>query len=253
MSLILENLIDEETIFYAGSITDYTEMELIIAGAKIKYPRSFLSIFNIIPRNMTKYEMDLVQTENITGAVFTTAFNIKKNLGIVDEKLTIESIENYYLDPNNDVLTLMINNTSLDNVTTRKKRSKRNKNPVLFRQGSIPLFFIFESRKKVEIYKENVDKASSDNSYMKIDDNIAVASKYANMSLLDVHSPSASMKLNGVYGFTYKNELRKLSSDKEIDEYSNKPLQEPVRLNDFIGLFDCVKKNIPLTNIPIME
>ncbi|AAL69799.1 SPV060 putative DNA-binding virion core protein VP8 [Swinepox virus] len=253
MSLILENLFDEDMIYCAGSnIINYDDFDIFIAGAKIKYPRSFLSIFNIIPRNMTRYSLDLIQTENITGAVFTTVFNIKKNLGMTDENLTIEAIENYYLDPNNDVITLMINNTSLDFINPRKK-SRRNKNPVLFRQGSVPLFFIFDSRKKVEIYKENIDKMNENNTYTKINDNIALAGKYANLSLLDVHSPSASMKLNAVYGFTHKNELRKLSSDKEIEEYSKKPLQEPVRLNDFIGLFDCVKKNIPLTNIPIME
>ncbi|AAF14946.1 m58R [Myxoma virus] len=251
MSLILENLIDDDALFCAGSISDYSELELIIAGAKLKYPRSFLSIFNIVPRNMTRYELDLVQTENITGAVFTTVFNIKKNLGILEEKLTIEAIENYYLDPNNDVLTLMIDNTSLKEISPRKK-SRRTKNPVLFRQGSIPLFFIFESRKKVDIYKENVNKAV-DGSYIKIDDNVALMGKYANMSLLDVHSPSAFMKLNAVYGFTHKNELRKLVSDKEIEEYSGQPLQEPVRLNDFIGLFDGVKKSIPLTSIPSIE
>ncbi|AUI80633.1 DNA-binding virion protein VP8 [White-tailed deer poxvirus] len=252
MSLILENLFDEDIIFCAGSILDYSDINLIIAGAKVKYPRSFLSIFNITPRNMTKYELELVQTENITGAVFSTAFNIKKNLGIADEKLTIEAIESYYLDPNNDVLTLMINNTSLDGVTPRK-RSRRNKNPVLFRQGSVPLFCIFDSRKKIGVYRENMNSPSKDNSYMQIEDNVALVNKYANMSLLDVHSPSASMKLNAVYGFTHKNELRKLVSNKEIEEYSRKPLQEPVRLNDFIGLFDSVKKNIPLTNIPIAE
>ncbi|QHR82602.1 DNA-binding virion protein VP8 [Brazilian porcupinepox virus 1] len=251
MSLILENIIDDDILFYAGSIDNNEYSDIVIAGAKVKYPRSFLSIFNILPRNMTKYDLELVQNENITGAVFTTAFNIKKNLGIVDENLTIEAIENYYLDPNNDVLTLMIHNTSLDGITPRKK-SRRNKNPVLFRQGSIPLFFIFDSRKKVGIYKENSDKQPNDN-YIKIDDNIALVSKYSNMTLLDVHTPSTSMKLNAVYGFTHKNELRKLSSDKEIDEYSKKTLQEPVRLNDFIGLFDCIKKNIPLTNIPITD
>ncbi|CAC21301.1 63R protein [Yaba-like disease virus] len=247
MSLILENLFDDDILFAGSSENDYEYFESIIAGAKVKYPRSFLSIFNIIPRNMTKYELDLVQTENITGAVFTTAFNIKKNLGMGDEKLTIEAIEGYYLDPNNDILTLMINNTSLSEVVPKRK-SKRNKNPVLFRQGSVPLFFIFESRKKVEIYKENME-SQKDSSYSQINENIALISKYSNMHLLDIHSPSAFMKLNGVYGFTHKNELRKLSSNKEIEEYSNKPLQEPVRLNDFINLFDCVKKNIPLTNV----
>ncbi|AAR07419.1 63R [Yaba monkey tumor virus] len=248
MSLILENLFDDDTLFYAGGSLDYEYFESIIAGAKVRYPRSFLSIFNIIPRNMTKYELELVQTENITGAVFTTAFNIKKNLGMNDENLTIEAIEGYYLDPNNDILTLMINNTSLMEVVPKRK-SKRNKNPVLFRQGSVPLFFIFESRKKVDIYKENIENKKDSTSYSQIDENIALISKYSNMQLLDVHSPSAFMKLNGVYGFTHKNELRKLSSNKEIEEYSNKPLQEPVRLNDFINLFDCVKKNIPLTNV----
>ncbi|ABQ43538.1 core protein VP8 [Tanapox virus] len=247
MSLILENLFDDDILFAGSLENNYEYFESIIAGAKVKYPRSFLSIFNIIPRNMTKYELDLVQTENITGAVFTTAFNIKKNLGMGDEKLTIEAIEGYYLDPNNDILTLMINNTSLSEVVPKRK-SKRNKNPVLFRQGSVPLFFIFESRKKVEIYKENME-SQKDSSYSQINENIALISKYSNMHLLDIHSPSAFMKLNGVYGFTHKNELRKLSSNKEIEEYSNKPLQEPVRLNDFINLFDCVKKNIPLTNV----
>ncbi|APG58280.1 core protein VP8 [BeAn 58058 virus] len=253
MSLILENLFDDDVLFYAGSIKDMTDndIENMLAGAKIKYPRSFLSIFNIIPRNVTKYELELVQNDNITGAVFTTAFNIKKNLGITDDKLTIEAIENYYLDPNNDVLTLMTNNTTLDGITPRKK-SRINKNPVLFRQGSVPLFFIFESRKRVDIYRENMNK-QNDNSYVQIDDNIALISKYSNMYLLDVHSPSASMKLNAVYGFTHKNELKKLSTNKEIDDYSKRTLQEPVRLNDFTGLFDCIKKNIPLTSIPIVE
>nr|WGO62691.1 core protein VP8 [Wadden Sea poxvirus] len=248
MSLIMENLFDDDT-FYAGN-SNYDTIELIVAGAKIKYPRSFLSIFNIIPRNMTKYDLNLIQTDNITGAVFSTAFNIQKNLNMLGEKLTIENIENYYLDPNNDILTLMINNTNFDSIIPKKK-SRRNKNPVLFRQGSIPLFFIFESHKKIGIYKEDITKQNS--SYSQIGDNIALVNKYAGMMLLDIHSPSAFVKLSGVYGFTYKNELRKLSSDKEIEEYSKTTLQEPVRLNDFIGLFDSIKKNIPLTDVTTID
>ncbi|ASK51268.1 DNA-binding virion protein [Eptesipox virus] len=252
MSRILENLFDEDMLFCAGSAVDYDNIDIMIAGAKVKYPRSFLSIFNIIPRTMTKYQLELIQTENITGAVFSTAYNIKKNLSMGDDKLTIEAITNYYLDPNNEVLTLMVNNTSLANVTPRKK-SKRNKNPVVFRQGSVPLLFIFESKKKMSVYKEDPNKLTSDGTYTKISDSIALINKYATMTLADIHTPSVSMKLNAIYGFTHKHELRKLSTNKELDEYSKMPLQEPVRLNDFVTLYDSIKKNISLTNIPTID
>lgn len=93
---------------------------MVIAGAKSKFPRSMLSIFNIVPRTMSKYELELIHNENITGAMFTTMYNIRNNLGLGDDKLTIEAIENYFLDPNNEVMPLIINNTDMTAVIPKK-------------------------------------------------------------------------------------------------------------------------------------
>lgn len=125
MSLLLENLIEEDTIFFAGSISEYDDLQMVIAGAKSKFPRSMLSIFNIVPRTMSKYELELIHNENITGAMFTTMYNIRNNLGLGDDKLTIEAIENYFLDPNNEVMPLIINNTDMTAVIPKKVVGER--------------------------------------------------------------------------------------------------------------------------------
>ncbi|AEN03660.1 abundant virion protein VP8 [Yokapox virus] len=251
MSLILENMIEEDTIFCAGNMNDYDELQMVIAGAKAKYPRSMLSIFNIVPRTMSKYNMEMIQNENITGAVFTTMYNVRNNIGLGNDKLTIETIENYFLDPNNEVMSLIINNTDMSAVIPKKRSRKQNKNMVIFRQGSSPILCIFETRKKINIYKEDV--SSSNNDYMPIGDNKAVISKYAGISILNVYSPSVSLRLNAIYGFTNKNKVEKLSTNKELESYSDNPLQEPIRLNDFIKLVESVKKSIPLIDIPIKD
>ncbi|QHG62623.1 DNA-binding virion core protein [Cetacean poxvirus 1] len=231
----------------------YDNVQTYIAGARAKYPKSFLSIFNIVPRVMTKYDLKLMHNEIITGAVITTAYNVKRNLGICDESLKIDSIDNYFLDVNNEVMTLMINNTNLSCVINKKKGGRRVKNPVIFRIGSVPMMLIFESRKKVNIYIEDTTKCTPDNAYVNIGDNIALVNKYAGIYLLDVHTPSANMKLTGLYGFINGQELKKISSDCELDEYMKKSLTEPIRMDDFIELFESVKKNIPLTNLSITE
>ncbi|AFH54638.1 EVN093 [Ectromelia virus Naval] len=251
MSLLLENLIEEDTIFFAGSISEYDDLQMVIAGAKSKFPRSMLSIFNIVPRTMSKYELVLIHNENITGAMFTTMYNIRNNLGLGDDKLTIEAIENYFLDPNNEVMPLIINNTDMTAVIPKKSGRRKNKNMVIFRQGSSPILCIFETRKKINIYKENMESAATE--YTPIGDNKALISKYAGINTLNVYSPSTSMRLNAIYGFTNKNKLEKLSTNKELESYSSSPLQEPIRLNDFLGLLECVKKNIPLTDIPTKD
>ncbi len=253
MSVVLENLFDED-IIYAGStsIECYFDTQLIIAGARAKYPRSVLSIFNIVPRIVTKYNLDLVQSESITGAVFTTSYNIKRNLGLGDDPLTMSSIDSYFLDPNNDVLSLMIHNTQLSSLTSRRRRGRRVQNPVVFRHGSIPLLLIFESKKKIDIYRENISTITKDNEYTSVGNNVALINKYAGMSLLDVHTPSSSISLSAVYGFTDGQELRKLSNDKELEEYNKKSLDDPIRMKEFTNLFDSVKRNINLTNIPVI-
>ncbi|AST09282.1 abundant virion protein VP8 [Murmansk poxvirus] len=250
MSLILENMFEEDTIFCAGSMQDYDELQMIIAGAKAKYPRSMLSIFNIVPRTMTKYNMDMIQNENITGAVFTTMYNVRNNLGLGNDKLTIEAIENYFLDPNNEVMSLIINNTDISAVIPKKRSRRQNKNMVIFRQGSSPILCIFETRKKINIYKENTTTTTD---YTPIGDNKAVIAKYAGINILNVYSPSSSLRLNAIYGFTNKNKVEKLSTNKELEAYSENPLQEPIRLNDFINVVECVKKNIPLIDIPTKD
>ncbi|CCD83240.1 virion core protein / single-stranded DNA binding protein [Squirrelpox virus] len=252
MSFVLENLFDEEVTFEAGAVPSRNETQLIIAGSRTKYPRSFLSLFNIVPRTMTRYALELVNTEAITGAAFTTAYNVRRNLGLGEEPLRIDCLTSYYLDPSNEVLTLMTNNTSLDAVTTVKRRGRRVRNPVVFRQGSVPLLLIFESRKKMGVYREDVSKPAADNAYTAIGDNVVLASKYAGLNLLDVHSPSNSMTLSAVYGVK-EGELHKLSNDKELTEYQKSALKDPIRMDEFNNLFESVKKSIPLTNISIVN
>ncbi|AUL80515.1 TL4R [Vaccinia virus] len=205
MSQLLENLIEEDTIFFAGSIAEYDDLQMVIAGGKSKFPRSLLSIFNIVPRTVSKYELELIHSENITEAMFTTMYNIRNNLGLGEDKLTIDAIENYFLDPNNEVMPLIINNTDMTAVIPKKSGRRKNKNMVICRQGSSPILCIFETRKKINIYKENMESAST--VYTPIGDDNALLSNYAGINILNVYPPSSSIRLNAIYGFTNKNKL----------------------------------------------
>ncbi|ANS71152.1 DNA-binding virion core protein [Pteropox virus] len=253
MSLILEHIIDDDSVFSGGAaIPCLEDMPIVIAGARVKFPKSMLSLFHIIPRTMSRYNLELVNTENIVGGTFTTAYNIRRNMGITSDPLTIKLIEKYFLDSANEVLTLMIRNTSFSNLKQFKKKGKRNNNPVIFRSGSSPLLLIIESKtKQISIYKEDTSKQND--SYTPVGENVALVSKYAGITLLDVHTPSKFMELTAIYGIKGNNTLKKLSTDKDLKEYQESPLSEPVRLNDFINLFESIKQNIPMTSVPVSD
>ncbi|AWU47108.1 DNA-binding virion core protein [Sea otter poxvirus] len=253
MSLILENLFDDESIFFGGCFM-YQPLEdiplTIVSGARARFPKSLLSLFHIIPRTMTRYNIELINSEPIVGSVFTTVYNIKRNIGMGSEVLTIKHIEKYFLDPANEVLTLMIRNTSFNDLKQFKRKGRKVSSPVVFRQGSAPLLLILESKdKQLGIYREDTSKQND--AYTSVGTNLALIGKYAGLYLLDIHNPASSMNLTAIYGIQNNNSLKKLTNDKELKEYQESPLTEPVRLKDFINLFDSIKQNIPMTSVPI--
>ncbi|ASC55590.1 putative DNA-binding virion core protein VP8-like protein [Seal parapoxvirus] len=249
MAEILALVDDDDPCFFAG-VPSFYETMLVIAGARVRFPRSLLSLFHVVPRTMTRYETELVGTETLVGGIFTTAYNVRRNLGLGDENVTMRDIERYFLDSENEVLTLVVNNTDFSHMSGVKKRGRRVSNPVIFRSGSVPLLIVLESRKKVNVYRERTsDQPNS--SYREVGSNLALVTRYAGMQLVDVHTPGTVLTVSAVYGVTEEKSLKKLSSDKELADYQTAPLADPIRLSDFSKLFDGVKKSIQLTNVPV--
>ncbi|WZD65657.1 DNA-binding virion core protein VP8 [Bovine papular stomatitis virus] len=245
----LLSLVDADPLFCAG-LPSRDETLLVIAGARVRFPRSLLSLFHVVPRTMTRYETELVGTEMLVGAIFSTAYNVRRNLGLGEDPVTMRDLERYFLDSENEVLTLVVNNTDFSNLSGVKKRGRRIPNPVIFRSGSIPILLVVESRKKVNIYRERItDQTNS--SYKEVGSNLAIVTRYAGLQLVDVHTPSSMLTVSAVYGVTEDKALKKISNDKELADYQSTPLSDPIRLSDFTKLFDGVKKSIQLTNVPV--
>lgn len=244
-------LVDMDDPIFCAGFPSYDETLLTIAGARVRFPRSLLSLFHVVPRTMTRYETELVGTEMLVGAVFTTAYNVRRNLGMGEEPLTMRDLERYFLDSENEVLTLVVNNTDFSHLTGVKKRGRRIPNPVVFRTGSVPLVMVLESRKKVNIYRERTDNQTPDAAYKEVGANLALVTRYAGMQLVDVHTPAGMLSVTAVYGMTADKGLKKLGSDEELAEYQTMPLTDPIRLSDFTKVFDGVKKSIQLTNVPV--
>ncbi|QGN68066.1 DNA-binding virion core protein [Equine molluscum contagiosum-like virus] len=246
MNPLLENLFEEHPVCAGGVSRE--EFLLVVAGARVKFPRSLLSLYRIVPRTMSRFELSLLQSETLTGVVFTTAYNVRRNLGLDEgEPLSPSALEGYYLHKENEVLTLMVNNTNFASVTAYRARGRRLANPVVFRAGAVPLALVFSSRRKIDTYKEDLEQAREDSTYTRIPPNVAVASKYAGMVLVDVHTPATALLLTAVYGLGENHELRKLSSGDEVAAQA--PLAEPMRLDTFREVFEAVKRHIPLTNL----
>lgn len=253
MKPLFESLFDEDDVVYAGVVLR-EELLITIAGARAKYPRSLLSMYRIMPRTMTRYPLEPVQSEIVTGVVFTTAYNVRRNLGMAPtDELTAQAIDGYYLDKSNEVISLMIANTDMGNVSAYRARNRRIANPIVFRANSAPLVLVFSSRKKLTIYREDTSKASEDNTYSKIGANTALASKYVGIWLLDVHSPATALTMTSIYGIDNNGELRKLTSNSDIDNYQATPLTMPMRLDDFRNVFEGVKRSIALTNLDVLN
>ncbi|AAR98407.1 ORF050 DNA-binding virion core protein VP8 [Bovine papular stomatitis virus] len=245
----LLSLVDADPLFCAG-LPSRDETMLVIAGARVRFPRSLLSLFHVVPRTMTRYETELVGTEMLVGAIFSTAYNVRRNLGLGEEPVTMRDLERYFLDSENEVLTLVVNNTDFSNLSGVKKRGRRIPNPVIFRSGSIPILMVLESRKKVNIYRERTDEQAN-SSYKEVGSNLAIVTRYAGLQLVDVHTPSSMLTVSAVYGVTEDKALKKIGNDKELADYQSTPLSDPIRLSDFTKLFDGVKKSIQLTNVPV--
>lgn len=245
----LLSLVDADPLFCAG-LPSRDETMLVIAGARVRFPRSLLSLFHVVPRTMTRYETELVGTEMLVGAIFSTAYNVRRNLGLGEEPVTMRDLERYFLDSDNEVLTLVVNNTDFSNLSGVKKRGRRIPNPVIFRSGSIPILMVLESRKKVNIYRERTDEQAN-SSYKEVGSNLAIVTRYAGLQLVDVHTPSSMLTVSAVYGVTEDKALKKIGNDKELADYQSTPLSDPIRLSDFTKLFDGVKKSIQLTNVPV--
>uniref|UniRef100_A0AAU7E2D0 Core protein VP8 n=1 Tax=Rousettus bat poxvirus TaxID=3141933 RepID=A0AAU7E2D0_9POXV len=253
MKPLFESLFDEDGVVHAGAVMR-EELLITIAGARVKFPRSLLSMYRILPRTMSRYPLEPMQTEIVTGVVFTTTFNVRRNLGLAQtDALTMQAIDSYYLDKSNEVISLMIANTDMANVTTYRARNRRIANPVIFRVGSAPLVLVLSSRKKLTVYREDTSKASEDNTYTKIAANTAVAARYAGLWLLDVHTPGTALTMTSVYGLDSSGELRKLATNTDIANYQATPLTTPMRLDDFRGVFDGVKRSIALTNLDMLN
>ncbi|ABA00567.1 virion core protein [Orf virus] len=247
----LLSLVDPEDLAFCAGFPSFDETMLVIAGARVRFPRSLLSLFNVVPRTMTRYETELVGTEMVVGAVFTTAYNVRRNLGLGEEPVTMRDIEKYFLDSENEVLTLIVHNTDFSAMSgVRRRGGRRIANPVIFRSGSTPLLIVMESRKKTNIYRERTAEQANA-SYREVGSSLALVTRYAGLQLVDVHTPSSVLTVSAVYGFTEDKGLKKLGSDKELADYQSTPLTDPIRLSDFSNIFDGVKKSIQLTNVPV--
>ncbi|AAC55201.1 MC073R [Molluscum contagiosum virus subtype 1] len=253
MNALFENLFDEDAVC-AGSVSR-EDFLLVVAGAKVKFPRSLLSMYRVVPRTMSRYELALVQSETVTGVVFTTVYNVRRNLGLEErEALSLPALEKYYLDKANDVLTLMVNNTNLEHIAAYRMRSRRLLNPVVFRAGAVPLALVFTSRKKLSIYREDTSQAAEDSTYTKIAANVALAGKYAGLLLLDVHTPGTALMLTAVYGLDDRRELRKLADSTALENHQQSgALSEAMKLSDFRAVFEGLKKSVPLTNLEMIN
>ncbi|WZD65915.1 DNA-binding virion core protein [Bovine papular stomatitis virus] len=245
----LLSLVDADPLFCAG-LPSREETLLVIAGARVRFPRSLLSLFHVVPRTMTRYETELVGTEMLVGAIFSTAYNVRRNLGLGEDPVTMRDLERYFLDSENEVLTLVVNNTDFYNLSGVKKRGRRIPNPVIFRSGSIPILIVVESRKKVNIYRERMTEQGN-SAYKEVGSNLALVTRYAGLQLVDVHTPGSMLTVSAVYGVTEDKALKKIGNDKELADYQSTPLSDPIRLSDFTKLFDGVKKSIQLTNVPV--
>nr|WNT71183.1 MAG: DNA-binding virion core protein VP8 [Equine parapoxvirus]WNT71220.1 MAG: DNA-binding virion core protein VP8 [Equine parapoxvirus] len=244
-------LVETDGTFFCG-FPSAEETALVIAGARVRFPRSLLSLFHVVPRTMTRYETELVGTETLVGGIFTTTYNVRRNLGLGEDPVTLRDIERYFLDAENEVLTLVVNNSDFGGVAGVRKRGKRVSNPVIFRTGSIPVLIVLESRKPVNIYRE-LTSGPANASYREVGTNMALVTRYAGMTLVDVHTPSGVLAVSAVYGVSDNNSLKKLSTDKDLSEYQSSPLADPIRLSDFVTLFEGVKSSIRLTDVPVPD
>ncbi|ALA62468.1 DNA-binding virion core protein [Turkeypox virus] len=246
----LENLFGEKALCVPMNREHI--FQIIACGAKLKFPKSLLSMYKIIPRMMTKYPMKLVSNESITGVVITTTYNLKKNLSIpAENKLTKQDIETYYLNKNIEVLNLMIGNTSVKDLSCEKPKPRASKNkrkePTIFLGIASPLILVMTSKKPVNVYV--IDKKSEPTAdYVNITPGTAILETYGNTQLLDIHSPGSVLNISAIYGLDANMELKKLNTVNEIENYQTTTIGKAVDLKKFIELFANIKKYLSLSN-----
>ncbi|ATI21172.1 ss/dsDNA binding protein [Eastern grey kangaroopox virus] len=250
MNPVFENLFEDEAVCAARVSRE--QMFQILAGAKSRFPKSLLSMYRIIPRTMTRFQMRLLTTDVVTGIVVTTVYNIKRNAGLAaDTVLTMQEIERYYLSKENDVLSLMVGNTSVQDLANRKK-ARRAASQTVFREISSPLILLFNSKKRINVYSEDLS-AETDNTYTKIGANVALLGRYGDAFLLDVHGPGTALILSAVYGLNASLDLTKLASASDLESYQSGSLGRSVDLESFAAVFDSAKKHLQLTNLDMVN
>ncbi|QGT47205.1 ORF122 [Saltwater crocodilepox virus] len=238
MNPFYEDLFEDDCAEALSARQDYEC--LFASGAKLRYPKSFLSIYRVVPRNTSKYRMQKLTTETLVGFTMTTLESVRKSLNV--PTVTAQQIEEYFLD--SDVVTLAVGNTDLSKLGNYKKRS-RAKNPVMYRKGSAPVLLVFRSKRKIDVMIE--DREETTGAYARHEAG-AVANTYLQTSFIDVYEPTDQLTLDAVYGVPGSDlSLVKLEG-KSLEKYQVAGIQESITLSEFKEVFSSAKKNIGVSN-----
>ncbi|ABJ08984.1 DNA-binding virion core protein [Nile crocodilepox virus] len=238
MNPFYENLFEDDCVEALLARQDYEG--LFASGAKLRYPKSFLSIYRVVPRNTSKYRLRKLATETLVGFAMTTMESVRKSLNVTTA--TAQQVEEYFLD--NDVVTLAVGNTDVSKLGSYKKRS-RAKNPVVYRKSSAPVLLVFRSKNKMDVMIE--DREETTGTYARHEAG-AVVNTYLQTNFIDVYDPADQLTLDAVYGVPGSDLSLVKMEGKALEKYQVTGIQESITLSEFKELFSSAKKNIGVSN-----